>query len=85
LQWLCAKDSFIFNKINWQVTNPDVESLQPTSVFVRPPKINVKKFKMSDIIPGIEFVCNSKMSLPTVVELGLYPLSPNITKLLNKG
>ena len=68
-----------------KVTNPDVESLQPTSLFVRPPKINVQKFRPSEIVPGIEFVFSSKMSLRAKNDLGLYPLSPNITKLLNKG
>ena len=67
------------------MTNADVESLQPTSLFVRPPKINVKKFRPSEIVPGIELSFSSKMSLPTKNELGQYPLSPTLTKLLNKG
>jgi len=66
------------------VTNADVESLQPTSEFVPPKRVKVRKFG-KNIVPGIEWKQESRMTLEVKHELQNYPLTPVLTKLLNQG
>ncbi len=66
------------------MTNADVDSLQPTSEFVRPKKVKVRKFG-KNIVPGIEWKQTSRMTLEVKHELENYSLSPVLTKVLNQG